>query len=150
MKASFALCLVLSVPAAAQAVLPEAPAPHINRINAALDGGEILMRELDAVSTRMVLSNPCSCFHESGNLGFMQPAASYDWSQYAYSTGMAAGYIYSSHLLWKAGSKRHSRILLLASRVLLASDITMETRADVHNFHLATITTRPGFKKVGK
>ena len=131
------LCLLGSLAAGATEPLPDLPRPHADRLNLVLDGTELGVRELDAFSTRLALQNPCHCMHENGNTVILRGMAYHDWSQYAYSTGASAAYLYVSHRLWKAGTIHHRRILHLAARALLVTDIVLDARDDLRNFHNA-------------
>jgi hypothetical protein len=142
--------LALSIPAAAQSVLPSAPTPYLNKINVALASTDIAMREIDGVSTRMAVTSACGCIKEVGDFGFMQGAAKTSPTQFAYSSGMALSNIYLSRMLWREGAKRHSPMFRIASRIVLATDIVLETRADINNFQLAGRTPKAGFVRIGR
>jgi hypothetical protein len=125
MKVFLTLAL-LSASAFGQAIPTESVHPFFDKTNLALFSAEVLVRTLDAQSTRMDLTNPCKCYVESNT----SSASSSNATQYAYSLGVAGAYIGGSYFLHRMGHHRLERILPMF-------DIAFDGHAVAHNYSIS-------------
>lgn len=115
-------------------VYPEAPQPQFmsSGLNRALVLNEFAARGLDAMTTRINLSNSCHCYSEQ--YPGMHAIAGNGPALYAFSFGVAFGLTATSEWLWNTSHRKsHPKLRRALARSLLLLDGTQETIMYVHN-----------------
>jgi hypothetical protein len=146
---SFAVSSAESVNYSSSAVsieLPAKPVPQkkfesffANKLNRGLVVADFSVRMLDAVSTRLGVTESCKCIVEDGTfLGTfsLKPVAQSNAGTVAYAAGVAAGITLVSSYLWSRGehSKHHQKLYRFASRAYPAFDVQSELTTDISNW----------------
>lgn len=106
----------------AQAIESGARHPHqfFDRTNLALFSADVLVRTMDAHSTRSMLANPCRCYVEDN----LPPAIAQSTPRmYGYSLGVSGGVIAGAWLAHKHGWHRLERILPMIDIVYDGKDV---------------------------
>lgn len=94
-----------------------------DRTNLALFSADVLVRALDARSTRMRLTDPCQCYREDNTPGISSTTV----GQYAYSFSVSAAVIGLAYLAHQTGHHRIERLIPVA-------DIVYDGRAVIGNY----------------
>lgn len=106
-------------------VSAQLPKPFLTKTTVALFSADVLVRSLDAASTRHALTDPCQC-HKEDNI----PAiASRSSTMYAYSLGIAGLNTFGAYELHK---RHHDRL----AHALMAVELGYETKLVVNNYRL--------------
>lgn len=70
MKRWINLVLMMAIPMGAQS-LPDAPKPQLDNWEWGMLAGDLVVRQMDTITTRHFLTDPCHCFVEESNFNWI-------------------------------------------------------------------------------